>query len=294
MANPQPTDHHLKIAHSIVEAIMMRDFTKRQRKVLDLILRLSWGCGKKDALIPRLTDFAIVGIGANHIKDEIEWLTSAKVININGGIQYGFNKDYDQWKVSLVMPYSPQKMKELIHINLNGNSSQIGKEVPESGSSQIGKEVPTTGSDDFPKGEVSTSHNGKSVEPTPDSPKDSIKDSIKDSNTNPIVPFIKTETWNAFIEMRKKMKAPPTENAVELLIKQLAKLKESGDDPNLVLEQSIMNNWKGLFALKNKSTVPGPAGGYHGTNAAYKPQPKGSGTPINYIDGDAEVPENQD
>ena len=62
--------------------------------------------------------------------------------------------------------------------------------------------------------------------------------------------WINKETWDAFLEMRKKTKAPPTDRAKDLLIMELEKLKTAGNDPNSVLEQSIMNNWKGVFALK--------------------------------------------
>ena len=80
MANPQPSDAHLRIAHSITEAIMLRDFSKRQRKILDLILRLSWGCGKKTATIPHQKDFECVGVHEGHIKKELEWLIDSKII----------------------------------------------------------------------------------------------------------------------------------------------------------------------------------------------------------------------
>jgi hypothetical protein len=104
MANPQPTDAHIRIAHSITEAIMMRDFSKRQRKLLDLILRLSWGCGKKEAIIPQQNDFMIVGIGEGHIKQEISWLIESKVIYRQAN-HYWFNKNYDEWQVSRVKPF---------------------------------------------------------------------------------------------------------------------------------------------------------------------------------------------
>jgi hypothetical protein len=283
MANPQPTDHHLKIAHSIGEAIMMRDFSKRQRKVLDLILRLSWGCGKKEACVPRLKDFEIVGVGITHVKSELEWLVASHVIKITG-TQYSFNKDYDQWKVSLVMPYSPKRMKELIHINLIGY--QNGNNVTETVTNQVTETVTKK----LPKQELKSYQKGNLLETTPDSAKDSIKQLLNSNIYNPIVPLIKNETWNAFIEMRKKMKAPPTEKAISLLINQLAKLKESGDDPNLVLEQSIMNNWRGVFPLKGGTGLG--KGVYHGTNPAYKTQPPGTSEKPKYIDGDAPVVEN--
>ena len=62
--------------------------------------------------------------------------------------------------------------------------------------------------------------------------------------------FIPKETWSDFLEMRKKIKKPPTEKALQLLIKTLEKLTIDGNDPKAVLEQSIMNNYQGLFAIK--------------------------------------------
>ena len=47
MANPQPTDAHIRIAHSITEAIMLRDFSKRQRKILDLFCVCPGGVVRK-------------------------------------------------------------------------------------------------------------------------------------------------------------------------------------------------------------------------------------------------------
>ncbi len=96
---------------------MQRDFTKRQRKILDLILRLSWGCGKKTAIIPRQRDFECIGIAETHAGEEIRWLTESKIIFVEG-CNYSFNKDYDEWQVSRVKPFMPEKLTELININL--------------------------------------------------------------------------------------------------------------------------------------------------------------------------------
>ena len=62
--------------------------------------------------------------------------------------------------------------------------------------------------------------------------------------------WIDKELWTDFMEIRKKKKAPQTEHALALLIKELEKLKVAGDDPNEVLKKSIMNGWKGVFPLK--------------------------------------------
>ncbi len=106
---------------------------------------------------------------------------------------------------------------------------------------------------------------------TPQSTHSIVKDSIVDNSivdketlspsSNGHPDWLNTETWEAFLEMRKEKKAVPSEKAKVLLVKELEKLKIAGDDPTEVLNQSIMNGWKGVFALKKQ-------GGKYGTAAA--------------------------
>jgi hypothetical protein len=58
------------------------------------------------------------------------------------------------------------------------------------------------------------------------------------------------QNLKAFIEMRKKIKKPITDYALKLLISKLQKLSNDKDLQNRILEQSIMNNWQGVFELK--------------------------------------------
>lgn len=62
--------------------------------------------------------------------------------------------------------------------------------------------------------------------------------------------WIPKEAWYGFVEMRNKIKAPLTDRAIKLQITKLAELKEQGSDPEYVLNQSVVNGWKGLFPLK--------------------------------------------
>lgn len=65
--------------------------------------------------------------------------------------------------------------------------------------------------------------------------------------------WIPEETWNAFVEMRKKtLKKPPTDFALMLILKELFKLRDLGHDPLACLEQSIVNGWADVYALKAK------------------------------------------
>jgi len=62
--------------------------------------------------------------------------------------------------------------------------------------------------------------------------------------------WLPVESWNAFLEMRKKLRKPLTTAAVKLAIKRLGDLRSAGDDPKAVLEQSVLNGYQGLFEIR--------------------------------------------
>jgi len=62
--------------------------------------------------------------------------------------------------------------------------------------------------------------------------------------------FILPEAWFGFLEMRKKIKKPPTERACQLLIKKLVMFHNAGHDTNAILDQSTTNGWQDLFEIK--------------------------------------------
>lgn len=66
--------------------------------------------------------------------------------------------------------------------------------------------------------------------------------------------WIPLETWQAFLEMRKKIKKSPTDKAVELLIAKLKKFKDAGQDVQAILEKSITSNWQDVFEIKENKT----------------------------------------
>ena len=64
---------------------------------------------------------------------------------------------------------------------------------------------------------------------------------------------ILNQTFTDYVEMRKKLKSPMTERAIQLAMNNLEKLSGGDNDTAVqILEQSIMNSWKGLFALKEE------------------------------------------
>lgn len=64
------------------------------------------------------------------------------------------------------------------------------------------------------------------------------------------------ETLKEFVKFRKKIKSPMTDRAIELMLGQLNKLTNDDGEKVAILNQSIVNSWKGVFALKGGYAKP--------------------------------------
>lgn len=69
--------------------------------------------------------------------------------------------------------------------------------------------------------------------------------------------WLPEDAWKAFVDMRKKIKAPLTNAAVKLAFGELEKLMAKGHRPRAVLDQSTMNSWRGLFEVKAQQRANG-------------------------------------
>ena len=91
------------------------------------------------------------------------------------------------------------------------------------------------------------------------------------------------DALRGFVEMRKEKKAPLTEHALSLLLRKLDGLGHSDAEKLEIVNQSVMNSWKGFFALKK-------GGGSYGTGIR-KGDMAGDGAEKSvyaaYFDGDA-------
>lgn len=74
--------------------------------------------------------------------------------------------------------------------------------------------------------------------------------------------WVPEDAWKGFVEMRGRIRAPLTDRAKTLAIANLEKLRLDGNDPELVLNQSVEKSWRGLFPITpakangNGSTKP--------------------------------------
>lgn len=76
------------------------------------------------------------------------------------------------------------------------------------------------------------------------------------TETVEIPPWLSSSDWDDFLEHRRSMKAKMTPVAQRRAIKVLEKLRAEGQNVEEVINQSIVNGWKGLFPIKQPYKTP--------------------------------------
>jgi uncharacterized protein YdaU (DUF1376 family) len=64
--------------------------------------------------------------------------------------------------------------------------------------------------------------------------------------------WVPEDAWKAWLEVRPKVKAPNTPRALALALRDLERLRDSGNDPRAVLEAATVKGWRGLFPVKQE------------------------------------------
>lgn len=88
--------------------------------------------------------------------------------------------------------------------------------------------------------------------PTPSS---SSSSSISSSNNYPS--WLNLDLWQEFIKYRKKMRSPFTDTAEKLNLNKLILLKDQGNDPIEVINQTIERGWKAFFPIQKEKISTG-------------------------------------
>lgn len=112
------SNYEIKVKELLVRAeVQKRDFTKRQLNIISTIISFSFNYGKETALL-KASDFALAGISAKKINEELTKLIEMEVIN--------WDKDFNEfrieeprfWKAPYHNFYDDQRSQELFLLNL--------------------------------------------------------------------------------------------------------------------------------------------------------------------------------
>ena len=83
--------------------------------------------------------------------------------------------------------------------------------------------------------------------------------------------WLPADAWTDWVEHRREVKAPLTQRAAELSIKTLAKLKDQGNNPVEVIEQSVLSGkWTALYPVKDQMQNQ-PGGGQVARGGKFDP-----------------------
>lgn len=64
--------------------------------------------------------------------------------------------------------------------------------------------------------------------------------------------WLPSAEWSGFRAMRAKIKKPLTDRAATMAIRNLAELREQGEDPAAVLDQSTLHCWQDLYPVRER------------------------------------------
>jgi phage replication O-like protein O len=244
MANPQLEDGHSAISNELLEAIIRTHFSPTESAVFWTVVRKTYGWHKKIDRISFTQFEETTRMDRRHVSPALKSLIQRNIVLRQGkgyNLEYGVQKNYENWK-SLPKTVTKQIVTKISNEIVTKNSN---KSLPKTVTKQKGQSLPisvnivTKNSNEIIT-DIGTHKNNNSI-----------------TKTNIYIPeWINKETWDAFLEIRKNKKVVPTDKAMELLIKKLDDLRKAGDDPNEVLNQSIMSNWTGVFPLKKNGNKP--------------------------------------
>jgi len=244
---PQVEEGHTRIANELYEQIMIAPFTLREMRVVLAVIRLTYGWNRKQARVTGGILAKLTGMPATKASTTLASLVSKNVVTRHGGSRspVSLNKHADQWILEepvRVTPPPHEKSRDLPNRTSDPNRYQ---------SYQNGK------SESYQNGNASKDKKDKPLNPTILPAQQDHKPTPKPQPKKPPEPeeipdWLPPAAWQDFLDHRKSLKAPMSELARTKAINKLDQLRREGNNPCEVLEQSIVNGWKGVFEVKGK------------------------------------------
>lgn len=93
-------------------------------------------------------------------------------------------------------------------------------------------------------------HCTNTLQPIADKPSKNHQETPKAKEPSFVLPdWVPLDSWEAWVEMRVKIKKPLTDRAKALALKKLKGFVDQGQSAADVLDRSTLNNWQDLFAV---------------------------------------------
>ncbi|MDH7605502.1 MAG: replication protein [Melioribacter sp.] len=225
MADVQCENGYTKIANELLEAITRANFSSRELKVILAVIRFSYGFNKKACQISLRYLEKATNIRYQNLRKIIKQLCNKNVLKIENDYigskprEISINKNYDDW---------------FVECNQKDYTKSNQKDYTKSNQKNYSRVIKTITNKENNKENINKEEDSFFINLIPES-------LIKRKG------FI--QVWKEWIEYRKSIKKKLTEFSVK---KQL-KFLELQPNPIEVINQSIRNQWQGLFPLKSNS-----------------------------------------
>lgn len=269
---------YLRLANQIQDALCIVELSGREFRVLNAIVRLTYGWSKKS---DRITNSLIADkttLKVKHVSEAVLSLAYRNIITLRriGQTRYiGINTILDKWaytkpncmKCPVDFPsadagtwvISIPENRDNRPQNQGATSLKTGTTIPENGD---GKNIPQTipeNGDGYPRkqGKVSPkTGNTKDIlsktnikDLTPYSPP--VGNGKFDPLSIPVPEWLNATAWSEWVAYRQQSgKAIKTELTVTKAFRLLKECMDEGHDPEAVINTSIANGYQGLFKPK--------------------------------------------
>ncbi|WP_312209735.1 replication protein [Pseudescherichia sp.] len=248
---------YLRLANQIQDALCIVELSGREFRVLNAIVRLTYGWSKKSDRIANSLIADKTTLKVKHVSEAVLSLAYRNIIILRriGQTRYiGINTHLDKWaytkpnctKCPVAFP-AAESVTWVITIPENGDSVFTPSAIPENRDNHPQKQgngSPKTGNtkDILPKTNINT-------DLTPYSPPGG---KVKfDPLSIPVPEWLNATTWNEWVVYRRQSGKPiKTELTVTKAFSLLKQCLDEGHDPVDVINASIANGYQGLFKPK--------------------------------------------
>ncbi|QFH65047.1 hypothetical protein FR773_10025 [Leclercia adecarboxylata] len=248
---------YLRLANQIQDALCIVELSGREFRVLNAIVRLTYGWSKKSDRIANSLIADKTTLKVKHVSEAVLNLAYRNIIILRriGQIRYiGINTNLDKWayakpnctKCPAAFP-AADVVTWVITIPEFRDSNFIPSTIPENGDNhpqKQGKGSLKTGNtkDILPKTNINT-------DLTPSNPP---RGKVKfDPLSIPVPEWLDASSWSEWVAYRQQSgKAIKTELTVTKAFSLLKQCLDEGHDPVAVINASIANGYQGLFKPK--------------------------------------------
>ena len=177
---------YTRIPHEILNAVTTGNFTAQEHRIINLIIRTTYGCGKDCLILHNWAELSVAGIYRSNCRNNIERLETSKAIIVDWDAKsIKLNPDYSQWLSQNELANSnSETYKKLISRQLVVSESltNVSESLTNEKEMLVNHEQQSLRITNNPVSESLTTTEATSNDSLPDStPINSIKDSIKEN-----------------------------------------------------------------------------------------------------------------